>query len=63
MTVHFSNPKSMFGVLLAIGLVLGLCFGYLINSMTIGVPMGLIASILVGKIAHRLSEGISRLTR
>lgn len=56
-----ANPKSLFGMWMIMGLVLGLYFGFIIQSMTIGLPIGLCLSFLMGKVSHRVTKGILRL--
>ncbi len=57
---YLANPKSLFGMWLTLGLVLGLYFGFIVGSMAIGLPMGLCFSFLLGKVSHRVSKGILR---
>ncbi|MBX2872678.1 MAG: hypothetical protein KTR30_11275 [Saprospiraceae bacterium] len=55
-----ANPKSLFGMWMILGLVLGLYFGFIINSMTIGLPIGLCLSFLFGKVSYRVSRSMLR---
>lgn len=57
------DPKSLFGLWLALGVALGLSLGVAMGSFTLGLPMGLCASFLVGKVANRLTHGITRFGR
>jgi len=59
MLQRLSNPKSVFAWWLAIGLILGLTFSLSINSFTVGVPMGVALSLLIGKASYRISQKIS----
>lgn len=47
------NPKYQFGFWVAMGLALGISFGISINSLAVGLPLGLCASFLIGIIADR----------
>ncbi|MCB0635596.1 MAG: hypothetical protein KDC54_03210 [Lewinella sp.] len=58
-----SNPQYVVFFWLALGLILGVWFGLMINSFTIGIPMGLALSMLVGKTTYRISRGLTRLMR
>jgi len=63
MLQRLSNPKSVFLWWLIIGLLLGLAFSQAINSFTVGVPMGVALSLLVGKATYRISRGVIRTMR
>ena len=56
MIQRLSNPQAVLGWWLAIGLLMGLSFGLLINSMTVGIPMGLAASVWVGHVVGRMCK-------
>lgn len=56
MIQRLSNPQAVLGWWLAIGLLMGLSFGLLINSMTVGIPMGLAASVWAGHVVGRMCK-------
>lgn len=60
MLQRLSNPQSVFVWWMVLGLLLGLCFAQLIGSFTVGVPMGIVLSLLVGKATYRISRGLTR---
>ena len=48
------KPKMMFGIWLLSSLLLGIAFSLSIGSITVGMPMGLSAGILLGIVAESL---------
>lgn len=63
MLQRLSNPQSVFVWWMVLGLLLGLYFAQLIGSFTVGVPMGIVLSLLVGKATYRISRGLTRSMR
>lgn len=63
MLQRLSNPKSVFAWWMILGLLLGLYFAQLINSFTVGIPMGIVLSLLLGKATYRISRGLNRSMR
>lgn len=63
MLQRLSNPKSVFAWWIALGLILGLIFAQVINSLIIGLPMGIALSLLIGKATYRISRGLTRTMR
>ena len=57
------KSKSVLGFWVLVGLALGVSFGMLFGSFTIGLPMGFYASFLVAIIVDRSYRGLSRLTK
>ncbi len=47
--------KSLF-TFLALGMVTGICLGVAINSMAVGLPMGLVMSLLTGIVFDRVKN-------
>ncbi len=63
MLQRLSNPKSVFAWWMVLGLMLGLYFAQMIDSFSIGIPMGVALSLLVGKASYRISRGLTRSMR
>lgn len=63
MLQRLSNPKSVFAWWMVLGLLLGFYFAQTIHSFTIGVPMGIALSLLIGKASYRISRGLTRSMR
>lgn len=63
MLQRLSNPKSVFAWWMVLGLLLGLYFAQLIGSFTVGLPMGIVLSLLLGKATYRISRGLTRSMR
>lgn len=63
MLQRLSNPKSVFAWWMVLGLMLGLYFAQMIDSFSIGIPMGIALSLLVGKASYRISRGLTRSMR
>ena len=63
MLQRLSNPKSVFAWWMVLGLLLGFYFAQAIDSFTIGMPMGIVFSLLIGKASYRISRGLTRSMR
>jgi|APTNR8051073442_1049403.scaffolds.fasta_scaffold00268_13 hypothetical protein len=50
------SSKSLFVLWLALGIISGIGFGMAINSMAVGLPMGLVLALLTGIVYERLKE-------
>jgi len=48
--------KSLFVLWLALGLISGIGFGLAISSMAVGLPIGLVLSLLTGIVFERVKE-------
>lgn len=59
MLQRLSNPKSVFAWWIALGLVLGLFFAQAVDSYTVGLPMGVALSFVMGKASYRISRGLT----
>lgn len=57
---RMKNPKFQFGFWGAMGIALGISFGININSLTVGLPLGLCVSYLIGIVADRTYRKVSR---
>ena len=60
---RFANPKSMTGIWLVLGIIMGICFTYTIGNIAIGLPMGVAISFWVAKVAYRVSRGLLHFKR
>jgi hypothetical protein len=58
MIQRLSNPQSVLFWWLAIGLLLGLSIGMAINSFTVGLPLGIVASVWAAKVISRVCQGL-----
>jgi len=50
------SSKSLFVLWLALGVITGIGFGLAMSSMTVGLPMGVCLSLLVGIVFERLKN-------
>jgi len=50
------SSKSLFVLWMALGVISGIGFGLAINSMAVGLPMGLVVSLLTGIVFDRVKE-------
>ena len=57
------KSKSVLVMWALVGLALGLSFGILLQSVAVGLPLGLVASFLTAVVVDRTYNGISRLVK
>lgn len=57
------KSKSMLGMWASMGLALGISYGFLLNSFTVGVPMGLATSFLAAIVVDRVGSHLSKLLK
>lgn len=63
MTSEMEKSKSMLGMWASMGLALGISYGFLLNSFTVGVPMGLATSFLAAIVVDRVGSHLSKLLK
>lgn len=57
------KSKSVLVMWALVGLALGLSFGILLQSIAVGLPLGLVTSFLTAVVVDRTYNGISRLVK